>query len=140
MVQYGDPVGQREGGAAVGDEEGGAARHDGPQRLVDLVLDAGVDGGGGVVEEEQPGVGEEGAGQRDALALAAGEGEALFADAGVEPGGRASTKPSAWAARAAARTSSSEASGRPKAMLARMVSEKRNESSGTRPMAARRES
>ena len=87
-VEDGDAVGELEGGAAVGDEQGGAARHDLAQRLVDLVLDAGVDGGGGVVQEEQPGVGEDGAGEGDALALAAGEGEAVLADGGVVPVGQ----------------------------------------------------
>lgn len=77
----------------MGDQQGGPAGHDGPQGLVDLVLDAGVDGGGGVVEEEQPGVGEDGPGQRDALALAAGEGEALLADLGVVPGGQRPDEP-----------------------------------------------
>jgi hypothetical protein len=46
-------------------------------------------------------------------------------------------KPSAWAARAAARTSASVASGRPKAMLDRTVSENRKLSSNTTPSAAR---
>ncbi len=55
---------------------------------MDLVLDAGVDGGGRVVEEEEPGVGEDGAGEGDALALAAGEGEAVLADGGVVPVGQ----------------------------------------------------
>ena len=82
-VEDGDPVGEAEGGAAVGDQQGRAARHHLRQGLVDLVLDAGVDGGGGVVEEKQPGVGEDGAGERDALALAAGEGQAVLADLGV---------------------------------------------------------
>ena len=67
----------------MGDQQGRAARHDLAQRLVDLVLDAGVHGGGGVVEEQQPGVGEDRAGEGDALALAAGEGEAVLADLGV---------------------------------------------------------
>lgn len=71
LLQNGDPVGEAEGGTAVGDQQGRAARHHLRQGLVDLVLDAGVDGGGGVVEEKQPGVGEDGAGERDALALAA---------------------------------------------------------------------
>ncbi|SCE47781.1 hypothetical protein GA0115253_105726 [Streptomyces sp. Termitarium-T10T-6] len=82
-VEDGDAVGELEGGAAVGDEEGGPPRHHLFQRLVDLVLDAGVDGGGRVVEEEEPGVGEDGAGEGDALALAAGEGEPVLADGGV---------------------------------------------------------
>lgn len=82
-VQDGDAVGELEGGAAVGDEERRTARHHLLEGLVDLVLDAGVDGGGRVVEEEEPGVGEDGAGEGDALALAAGEGEPVLADGGV---------------------------------------------------------
>ena len=46
-------------------------------------LDPRVDGGGGVVEDEDARVGEQRAGQRDALALAAGQGEPLLADDGV---------------------------------------------------------
>lgn len=83
VLEDGDAVGEVEGGAAVGDEEGGPALHDVLQGLVDLVLDAGVHGGGGVVEDEQPRVGEDRAGEGDALALAAGEGEAVLADLGV---------------------------------------------------------
>ncbi|GHJ18900.1 hypothetical protein TPA0909_05140 [Streptomyces albus] len=82
-VEDGDTVGQREGGLAVGDQQGGAARHHTAQRVVDLVLDAGVHGGGRVVQEQQPRVAEQGAGQGYALALAAGEGQSLFADGGV---------------------------------------------------------
>lgn len=83
VLQDGDAVGEVQRGAAVGDEEGGAALHDVLEGLVDLVLDLGVHGGGGVVEDEQAGVGEDRPGERDALALAAGEGEAVFADRGV---------------------------------------------------------
>ena len=50
----------------------------------DAGLGGGVDGGGGVVENENAGPGEEGAGQGDALALPAGEGEASLADDGVK--------------------------------------------------------
>ena len=82
-VEHRDPVGEGEGGAAVGDEQGGAAAHDLAQCVVDLGLDAGVHRGGGVVEQEEARVGEDRAGEGDALALAAGEGEALFADDGV---------------------------------------------------------
>src|SRR5690606_14816296 len=57
-VEDGDAVGQGEGGAAVGDQQGGAAGHHAAQRLVDLVLDTGVHSGGGVVQDEQTGVGE----------------------------------------------------------------------------------
>ena len=44
----------------------------------DLTLHDGVDRAGGVVEHEQPGRADEGAGQRDPLPLAAGEGHAPF--------------------------------------------------------------
>src|SRR5690606_11085108 len=71
VLQDGDAVGEVEGGAAVGDEQGGAALHDAAQRLVDLVLDAGVHGGGRVVLDQQARVGEDRAVQGDALALAA---------------------------------------------------------------------
>lgn len=60
---------------------------------MDLVFDLGVDGGGGVVEEEEPGVGEDRPGQRDALALAAGEGEAVLADLGVVALGQLGDEP-----------------------------------------------
>lgn len=92
-VEDGDAVGEVQGGAAVGDQERGPPGHDGAQRLVDLVLDAGVDGGGGVVEEEQPGVGEDGPGEGDALALAAGEGEPVFADGRVVAVGQVGDEP-----------------------------------------------
>ena len=67
----------------MGDQHGGAARHHPAQRVVDLRLDAGVHRGGRVVQHQQPGVGEDRAGQGDALALAAGEGQAVLADHGV---------------------------------------------------------
>jgi hypothetical protein len=43
-------------------------------------LGLGVDGGGAVVEDEEPGIGEERAGDGDALQLAAGEADAALAD------------------------------------------------------------
>ena len=42
-----------------------------------------VDRGGGVVEDQDPRVGEQGPGDRDSLALAAREGQAALADARV---------------------------------------------------------
>ncbi len=75
-----DPVGQLQGGLAVGDEDGGGAASGPGQGGVDLGLGPGVDRGGGVVEDQDLGVGEQGAGERDPLALAAGERQALLAD------------------------------------------------------------
>ena len=53
------------------------------QGLADRGLGGGVDGGRGVVEHEDPGVVEQRAGERHALALAARERQAPLADAGV---------------------------------------------------------
>ena len=50
---------------------------------MDLRLDPRVDRGGGVVEQQQPGVGDQRPGEGDPLPLAAGEGEPLLADDGV---------------------------------------------------------
>ena len=50
---------------------------------LDRRLGGRVDRGGGVVEDQDARVGEQGAGDRHPLALAAGEGEAALADAGL---------------------------------------------------------
>ena len=78
-----DPVGQVEGGLAVRDKQRGPARHHPVQGGVDLRLDPGVDGGGRVVEQQQPGVGDQRPGEGDPLPLAAGEREPLLADDAV---------------------------------------------------------
>ena len=79
-VQQGDAVGEFEGGPAVGDDHGGGPADGFAQRGVDLGLHAGVDRRGGVVQDEDGRVAQQRPGQRDALALAAGQGQALFAD------------------------------------------------------------
>ena len=53
------------------------------QAGLDRRLGGRVDRGGGVVEDQDPRVGEQGAGDRDPLALAAGEGQAALADPGL---------------------------------------------------------
>ena len=78
-----DAVGQAQRRAAVGDEERGAAGHDLAERGVDLLLGRGVDRRRGVVEDQDPGVGDDGPGQGDALALPAGQREPPLADHGV---------------------------------------------------------
>ena len=64
----------------MGDEQGRAVGHDRAQGVVDAPLRRGVDGAGGVVEDQDARVGEDGPGQGDPLALAAREGEAPLAD------------------------------------------------------------
>ena len=82
-VQDGDAVGVADGGDAVGNEDGGAAAHYVAQVVEDFVFGVGVDAGEGVVEDEDFGIANEGAGDGGALLLAAGEGDAAFADHGV---------------------------------------------------------
>ena len=59
------------------------------QRVADLVLLGGVDRRGGVVEDEHPGIGQDGPGDGEALALATRQREAPLADLGVVAVGRA---------------------------------------------------
>ena len=67
-------------GAAVRDQQRGAPGGERAQRVVDGGLGGGVDGGRGVVEHQHARVGEHGPGQRDPLALPAGQREPALAD------------------------------------------------------------
>ena len=89
VVEHDDLIGQRDRGEAVGDDEGGAPGHRLVERELDLLLGRGVDRGGGVVEDQHARVGEQRAGDRQALALAAGERQAALADPRVEALGQA---------------------------------------------------
>ena len=82
-VQDHDPLGQVQRRPAVRDDQRGAAPHHLAQRGVDLRLQARVDSRGGVVEDQHPGIGDQGPGQRHPLPLAAGQSQALLADHGV---------------------------------------------------------
>ena len=68
-VEHDDGIGVDNGGQAVGDDQDGAVRGEGGQRLLDLALGVRVGVGGGLVEQEDRGVGEEGAGDGDALVV-----------------------------------------------------------------------
>ena len=83
FVQDDDLVGVLDGAEAVGDGDGGAAGHELLEGLLDAALGLGVERGGGLVEDEDGRVLEDGAGDADALALAAGELDAPVADIGV---------------------------------------------------------
>ena len=82
------PVGEGDGGRAVGDHDRGAVAHHLGERVADLVLLGGIDRRGGVVEDEHAGVGEDRPGDRDALALPAGQRVAPLADERVVPLGQ----------------------------------------------------
>ena len=86
-VHHHDAVGVADRRQAVGDDQGGAPRGEAVERLLDQRLGAGVEGGGGLVQEQHRRVAEHGAGDGDALALAAGEVGAARAGEAVEAGG-----------------------------------------------------
>ncbi len=87
VVDHHDAVGESQRRAAVGHEQGGATLHQLVERSVDLVLDAGVDRRGGVVEDQDARVGEQRPGQGQPLALPAGQGHAALAHGRVVPTG-----------------------------------------------------
>ena len=88
-VEQHHPVGQADGREAVGDDERGPPLHEDAERGVDALLHLDVDGAGGVVEDEDRWVDQEGAGDGDALALPARERVATLADHGVVAVGQA---------------------------------------------------
>ena len=73
----------------MGDDEGGAALHEVAEAVLDHRFGLGVERAGGLVEDEDARVGEDGAGDGEALALAAGELDAALADDGVVAFGEA---------------------------------------------------
>ena len=75
LLEDDDQVGLFHAADAVGDDEGGAAVHDEVHAAADQVFGFGIDAGGGVIEDEDARVGEDGPGDGQALLLPAGEGE-----------------------------------------------------------------
>ena len=84
LVKHVNHVGFLDRAEAVRDGDGGSALGGSIESSLDDLLGLGVEGRGGFVEEEDLGVAKEGAGDGDALLLAAGEHAAFAADDGVE--------------------------------------------------------
>ena len=82
-VQDADPGGPLDGGQAVGDHQGGAVLHEHLQGLLDRPLTFGVQGAGGLVQDQDGRILEQGPGDGQALALAAGQGGAGLRQGGV---------------------------------------------------------
>ena len=74
---------------AVGDQQCSAPLQDAAHGALDLVFGVAVDGAGRIVQHEDARVAEKGAGNGNALALAAGEHDASFADHGFVAFGKA---------------------------------------------------
>ncbi|GJC95043.1 hypothetical protein ColKHC_03869 [Colletotrichum higginsianum] len=84
LVEDVDDVGLLNGAEAMGDGNGGAALGGLVEGGLDDVLRLGIEGRRGLVQQQDLGVADEGAGDGDALLLAAGEQGALASDDGVE--------------------------------------------------------
>ena len=80
-----DPLGQVDRRQPVGDDERRPTLHQHAEGGVDLLLDLHVDGAGGVVEDEDGGVVEQRARDRDALPLTARQRVAALPHLAVEP-------------------------------------------------------
>src|SRR5690606_10662362 len=83
-VEDDEAVHAGDGAEAVGDDEGGAALHQAPQGVLDEELALRVERAGRLVEEQDRGVAQDGPGEGDALALAAGEFDAPLPHQGGE--------------------------------------------------------
>ena len=80
VFKHGDAVGAADGAEPVGDHEDGASLHEVGQRGLHQRLALGIECRGGLVENENGRVLEDGAGDGHALAFAAGETKAFLAD------------------------------------------------------------
>ena len=87
--------------------------HDRLEGLLDQQLRLGVDVRGGLVEDQDARVAQDGAGERDALPLAAARARAALADLGVVAVRQRAMNSWAWARARPPRSRSSVASGRP---------------------------
>ena len=83
VVQDEDLVGVADGGEPVRDGDRGASCRHGVDGFLDGLLGLRVEGARGLVEDEDGRVAQDGAGDREALLLAAGEPVAALADHGV---------------------------------------------------------
>ena len=79
-----DAVGAQHRGEAMGDHQGGAAGGKVLERLLHRALGFRVERRGRLVEQQDRRVAQDGAGDREPLALAAGEPHALLAEEGLE--------------------------------------------------------
>ena len=80
VLQDENPVGANDAGQAVGEDQRGAAGHQAVERLLDHCLVLGIDRRQGFVQHQDRGVAQQGPGDGDALALAAGKFSPALAD------------------------------------------------------------
>ena len=73
VVDHHHVVRVADGAQAMGNDEAGASLHQAQQRLLDAHLGAGIHAAGGFVQDEDGGIGQDGAGDREQLALSLAE-------------------------------------------------------------------
>ena len=83
VVEHHHHVGQFQGAQALRDDEGGAARQQPAQGIVNQLLGVRIDAGGGVVEDQDARIHQNGPRNGDPLPLAAGQSYAALAHHGV---------------------------------------------------------
>ena len=83
MVQDEDRAGMSDGAEAMSDDEAGAAGHESIEGLLDEPFGGGIHAGGGLVEDKDGSVAQEGACDADPLFFADAQFDAAFADAAV---------------------------------------------------------
>ncbi len=83
VAQDYDLIGVLHGGRAMRNQDGGAAFHNTAETREDAFLGLGVDGGKGIVEDQDARIADDGASDGAALLLSAGQGDAALTDYGV---------------------------------------------------------
>ena len=84
-VEHQQQVGMADGAEAVGDDKAGAPPEQDAERMLDAHFGDGVDGTGGLVEDQDPRVSQQRARKADQLPLAKADAGTPLADRGAEP-------------------------------------------------------
>jgi hypothetical protein len=80
VLDHENAVSVNDGVQAVGDHQGSAPGAQAGDRILDVTLRFGIEGGGRLVEQDDGRVAQQSAGDRHSLALAAGQLQAVLAD------------------------------------------------------------
>ena len=84
-LEHHDPIGIPYGAEAMRNDEGGSPLHEMIERFLDEMLALGIQGAGGLIEDEESGVLEQGSSNGNALLLSARQSDASFTDRGLVP-------------------------------------------------------
>ena len=85
LIKHDDAVGLQHGGETMGDDDSGAVGHQAIQCQLHQALGFRIERARRLVQQQQRGIPQDGPGDGDALALAAGQAHATLAEIGIEP-------------------------------------------------------